>query len=59
MALRADFSLAEAAQTVSEAMSSETLMARAQETAARLASRPGRSLERIVELCDQLAGRAS
>ena len=57
--LRANFSPEEASQSISEAMSSDMLAHKAQETAARVARRPGRSLERIVELCNELAGGAS
>jgi len=58
MRLNAGFSLAQGSAAVSEALSSESLAEKAQETAARLAQRPSVSLERIVGLCEELAGSA-
>lgn len=52
--LNEGFSLAEGAQAILEALSSERLCERAQELAAELSSRPSRSLERIVAFCEGL-----
>ena len=56
--LNAGFSLAEGSAALAEAISSQSLADRAQETAARLARRPSVSLGRIVGLCEELAGSA-
>jgi len=54
--LKSDFSLAEGSAALSEAVSSKSLAESAQDVAARLAKRPSMSLERIVGLCEKLAG---